>query len=240
MKGIWIPIEIWEARNLSWNEKILLMEIDSYTSKGKECYISNEFISHLLGVTERQASKYLSRLIGLDYVKVVKFNGRQRFVESTLTYFQAEWNKGSKQSGTKVPDTYSKDTYKSSIDIEDNSTPAFDFKSSLIAIGVSQEVATEWMKVRRAKRAVNSNIAFKAIEREIKKTGLSADAAIRIAVERSWSGFDSAWILKDKASSQPQHKESVLEHNIKVYDQLFGTHEHERIYGKKKEDYDEQ
>lgn len=238
MKGIWIPIEIWEASNLSWNEKILLMEIDSYTSKGKECYISNEFISHLLGVTERQASKYLSRLIELNYVKVVKFNGRQRFVESTLTYFQAEWNKSSRQSGTKVPHTYKENTYKSSIDIEDNSTtPAFDFKSSLIGLGVSQEVASEWMKVRRAKRAVNSDIALKAIEREIKKSGLSADAAIRIAVERSWSGFDASWILKEK--SQPQRKKSVLENNIEVFDALFGTNEHARIFGQR-EDYDEQ
>ena len=32
IKGIWIPIEIWQDKSLSWNEKILLMEIDSFTS----------------------------------------------------------------------------------------------------------------------------------------------------------------------------------------------------------------
>ena len=28
VKGIWIPIEIWKDKNLSWNEKILFLEID--------------------------------------------------------------------------------------------------------------------------------------------------------------------------------------------------------------------
>lgn len=41
-KGIWIPIEIWEDKNLSWNERILLLEIDSFTTKDKDCFISNE------------------------------------------------------------------------------------------------------------------------------------------------------------------------------------------------------
>ena len=42
VKGIWFPIEIWEADDLSWSEKILLLEIDSFTSQGKDCFISDE------------------------------------------------------------------------------------------------------------------------------------------------------------------------------------------------------
>ena len=30
VKGIWIPIEIWEAADLNWNERVLLIEIDSF------------------------------------------------------------------------------------------------------------------------------------------------------------------------------------------------------------------
>lgn len=39
-KGIWIPIEIWEDKNLSWNERILLLEIDSFTTKDKDCLLA--------------------------------------------------------------------------------------------------------------------------------------------------------------------------------------------------------
>ena len=104
IKGIWIPIEIWQDKSLSWNEKILLMEIDSFTSKGHECYISNEYISDLLGVTDRCARKYLSHLMDIGYIRVVNFDGRKRYVESTIS-FRAEWNDCSGLNGTSVPHT---------------------------------------------------------------------------------------------------------------------------------------
>ena len=82
VKYIVVPIEIWEDKELSWNEKALLIEIDSYTKKGKPCFISNEYISKLLNVNETNASKSLSRLIKKGYVRVTGFDGRKRFVES--------------------------------------------------------------------------------------------------------------------------------------------------------------
>ena len=103
MKGIWIPIEIWQATDISWNEKVLLMEIDSFTQKGKDCYISNRYIADMFGVSERTARDYLSHLIDAGYVRLVKFDGRARYVESALPSlpgrveenFQAEWKKTS-------------------------------------------------------------------------------------------------------------------------------------------------
>lgn len=85
-KGIWFPIEIWEAKDLSWNEKILLLEIDSFTSKKKDCFISNEYIADLLKVTETTANKILSSLIKKGYVIKTSFDGRRRCVKSALTF----------------------------------------------------------------------------------------------------------------------------------------------------------
>ena len=118
VKGIFIPIGIWEASDLSWNEKILLMEIDSFTSKGKDCYFSNEYISEFLGVTDRMARKLLSGLIDKGYVRKTKFDGRRRFIETTIAInvggrvaqkFRAERKHNSGQGGNSVPHTYTKD-----------------------------------------------------------------------------------------------------------------------------------
>lgn len=84
VKGIWIPIEIWENKDLSWNEKILFLEIDSFTSNDKDCYVSNEYIAKLLGVCETSANKVLSSLINKGYVVKTSFDGRRRFVKSAL------------------------------------------------------------------------------------------------------------------------------------------------------------
>lgn len=240
VKGIWIPIEIWNADGISWNEKILLMEIDSFSSKRKPCFISNEYIGKMFGVSEVTASKYMNRLISLGYVVVEKFDGRTRYVRSTLAdNFKADIKETLRQTTQELNATYNKNTYKSSINIEDNSKPkSFPFKNALIEIGVSKEVAEAWMQVRKNKRATNTEIAFKAIKKEINKSGLTPEQAIQVAVENSWSGFKAEWTFNRKANSAP-HKESALEHNMRLADEMFGTNYHQQAYGVK-EVYDEQ
>lgn len=84
VKGIWIPIEVWCARDLNWNEKILLMEISSFTDTDRDCYMSNSYIAKLLNVTEVSASRLLSSLIRKGYVEKTRFDGRRRYIRSLV------------------------------------------------------------------------------------------------------------------------------------------------------------
>lgn len=43
-----------------------------------------------------------------------------------------------------------------------------------------------------------------------------------------------------RTSYQPKKQESVFEHNMRELDKLFGTNNHEKLYGRKEADYDEQ
>lgn len=105
-KGIWIPIEIWENKELTWNEKILFLEIDSFTTTEKDCYISNEYIAKLLGVTENSANRVLSSLINKGYVIKTAFDGRKRYVKTALSYSRAEYPQESKQG---IPERIGRD-----------------------------------------------------------------------------------------------------------------------------------
>ena len=69
----------------------------------------------------------------------------------------------------------------------------FDFRKALLSAGVEPEVADAWLQVRKAKEAVNTEIAWKAIEKEIAKTANTANECIRYAVEHSWCGFKAEW-----------------------------------------------
>lgn len=80
---------------------------------------------------------------------------------------------------------------------EDNMLVKFSFKSELLKLGVNTVLITEWLKVRKTRRATNSKTAFEAILREIKKSQLEPKEVIRICVENSWSGFNAEW-LKNK------------------------------------------
>lgn len=84
VRGIWIPIEVWCAGDLNWNEKILLMEISSFTDRERDCYMSNEYVAKLLNVTERSAGRLLSSLIKKGYVERTRFDGRRRYIRSLI------------------------------------------------------------------------------------------------------------------------------------------------------------
>ena len=77
----------------------------------------------------------------------------------------------------------------------------FDFRKALLTAGVEPEIADAWMQVRKAKKAVNTEIAWKAIEREIAKTANTANECIRYAVEHSWCGFKAEWCENATARS---------------------------------------
>lgn len=223
VKGIWIPIEIWEAQDLSWNEKILLMEIDSFTSKGKDCFISDEYIADLIKVSERTARSMVSSLINKGYVERTRFDGRRRFIASC---FAEQSGKICRAELQNLPTTYSNipiEEDKSSSTI--NKKVRFDFKSALISIGVSPQVAEDWMAVRKAKQAANTETAFKSIAKEIQLSGRSADECITLAVENSWRGFKAEWLFnQQRISVRPTGKKSVLENNMEVAEQLMRMH----------------
>lgn len=222
VKGIWIPIEIWQNRSLSWNEKILLMEIDSFTAKDRECYISNEYIAELLGVSVSWASKCLSHLLELGLVRVVKFDGRKRYVESTIQ-FKADLNESSMQDGTKVQHTNNNEY------INNN---------SLYKKGSSRFQKPTIEEIRQYCLEKGYNVDAEQFFNFYESKGW----VVGKSPMKNWRAAVSTWNKREKEIPQRKResrKESAFEHNLKVMDQMFGTDMHSQTYGKK-EVYDEQ
>ena len=222
VKGIWIPIEIWQNRSLSWNEKILLMEIDSFTAKDRECYISNEYIAELLGISVSWASKCLSHLLELGLVRVVKFDGRKRYVESTIQ-FKADLNESSMQDGTKVQHTNNNEY------INNN---------SLYKKGSSRFQKPTIEEIRQYCLGKGYNVDAEQFFNFYESKGW----LVGKSPMKNWRAAVSTWNKREKEIPQRKResrKESAFEHNLKVMDQMFGTDLHSQAYGKK-EVYDEQ
>ena len=123
------------------------------------------------------------------------------------------------RGGVKMTPNNINDINISPMEINNNKGKRFDFKNSLIGIGVSPEVADDWMQVRKAKRASNTETAFKRLVSEIEKSGLSANECITIAVSRSWQGFQADWVANQQRQ-RPTGKMSVLDNNRMVAEQL--------------------
>lgn len=113
---------------------------------------------------------------------------------------------------------YINDINISPTEINNNKGKRFDFKNSLIEIGVSPEVAEDWMQVRKAAKATSTETAFNRIKHEIEKSGLSANECITIAVSRSWRGFQADWVANMR--QRPAGRVSVLDNNRMVAEEL--------------------
>ncbi len=216
VKGIWIPIDIWQDKSLSWNEKILLMEIDSFTAKDRDCYISNEYIAELLGVTDRCARKYLSHLLQLGLIRVVKFDGRKRYVESTIS-FQAEWNICSRQDGVSVPHTDNNEYI--------NNNSLYKRESSRF-----QKPSID--EIRQYCSSRNNSVDPEQFYNFYESKGWTVGKSPM----KDWRAAVRTWEKREKEIPQRKRefrRESVLEHNFKVMDQMFGTNLHAQAYGKK-------
>lgn len=213
VKGIWVPIEIWDAKDLSWNEKILLMEVDSYTSREKDCFFSNDYIAELLNIKADTASKMVSSLIRKGYIRQVRFDGRKRYLASCIEIrcrvgykSEADYDKNPRQGMKNIIDNNNNILNTTSSYEEDSKSvsPAkFDFRKSLIALGVTPSTVDQWLLVRKKKGAVNTEAAFNTIAKEIAKAApVTPEACIYKAVAESWRGFKADWLHEESPAQR--------------------------------------
>ena len=85
---------------------------------------------------------------------------------------------------------------------EDGKKENFSFKNELLKLVVNPKIVDEWLKVRKSKKAVNSETAFAGFLREANKTDLTIDEILTTCVERSWGGFNSEWIKQNTNGKQ--------------------------------------
>jgi len=111
VKGIWIPITLWDNEKFKLIQKFLLAEIDSLNN-GSGCFASNEYFAKFANVHERTISRNLNDLIERKFVKTWYKNNKRY-----LATIKTGWTKSPKQQDkmSKTPDKMS--TYNNSDNI---------------------------------------------------------------------------------------------------------------------------
>ena len=79
--------------------------------------------------------------------------------------------------------------------------PKFSFYHSLIKIGGNENLVSDWLKVRKNKRATNTETAFKKFTTQVEKSGYNINEVLEKCIEKSWSGFDADWFKKENTQS---------------------------------------
>ena len=80
-----------------------------------------------------------------------------------------------------------------------NKEKAFNAKSHLLSLGVSDAVSSDWLSLRSSKKAAVTATAINGIRREPDKAGYTLESALSECCTRGWVGFKAEWAA-DKAS----------------------------------------
>ena len=91
----------------------------------------------------------------------------------------------------------------------------FDLKNSLIDFGFDENLVAEWLKVRKTKKATNTETAFKKFINQVKLVNAPINEILELCVAKSWSGFEAEWfgnIQKEKSSAKKENQSGDLIH----------------------------
>jgi len=91
VKGIWIPIEVWEDKNLTLFETALLAEIDSLDC-GEGCWKSDEALAVRMRCSLSHLSNSIYSLKKRKYLKTIKQDRKnhRRFLRTTFSRFRRQ------------------------------------------------------------------------------------------------------------------------------------------------------
>ena len=81
---------------------------------------------------------------------------------------------------------------------EGDKPPVFMFKKSLLDYGLEKQLVDDWLKIRKNKKATNTETSLKSFISEIEKAGREKNEVFKIIVESGWSGFKASWLDKDE------------------------------------------
>lgn len=71
----------------------------------------------------------------------------------------------------------------------------------LLDAGISEQVANDFLVIRKAKRAPLTETALAGIKREADKAGWPLENAVKECVTRGWVGFNADWVNKPQQQS---------------------------------------
>tara|TARA_R110000803_G_scaffold69326_2_gene131668 strand:+ start:5716 stop:6417 length:702 start_codon:yes stop_codon:yes gene_type:complete len=92
----------------------------------------------------------------------------------------------------------------------DGSVKPFNFKSSLISFGANIELANDWLKVRKTKKATNTETSLKDFINQVEKSKRDVNEILKVCIVKSWAGYNHSWKIDEMQQEQPKRIIKVL------------------------------
>lgn len=90
--------------------------------------------------------------------------------------------------------------------------PPFNFRKAMLSEGFAPELVDEWLKIRKAKKAINTERAFKTFIEQVRKTNQDINTVLSIIVQKQWRGFEAEWLHSAQAPLQSPQQTIIDEY----------------------------
>lgn len=204
----------------------LVLELASAnTNRGQVDEIDHETTDFLLGAEDGTTARILEAMEGRGLLaagRVVRWDSRQpkreRDDNTAAERKRAQRERDSAKDGETTTVTQSHATSHHVTPREEErreekikpksktkapAAPTFDPAAELASLNVSTQTASDWLALRKAKRAAVTPTALRTIVAEAEKAGMSLDAALSVCCSRGWAGFEAEWVLRDQRAGPP-------------------------------------
>ena len=232
-KGVWIPATIWLNKELSIQEKMLLVKIDSF----KTCFASNQYLADFMGLSVPRVKSIIGNLRKLGFITSKEDRKGNITTKRTLYVDQVMFHgiAGIENNTTPVldpiPPRIENDTHSNTVSNKDSNTVSCSpiqaqkvkklTKAELLAKKVrdnsedypalnciDDELLTEWAKLRTRKGASDSDRALSRIETTLETLRtydqIAPDYAIGKQCDAGWTSIEVDYFVKPKLSTGQQ------------------------------------
>ena len=62
-KGVWIPKKLYLEKGLTWTDKLIILEVHSFSNNGLECFVSNDHLADFTQASLSSVEKSISKLV---------------------------------------------------------------------------------------------------------------------------------------------------------------------------------
>lgn len=234
-QGVWIPADVWLDRGLSITEKVMLVEIGSLQDEKRGCYASNAHFAAFFDLSVSRVSEIISGLAAKGMVDVEQIRDGKRIVERRIR-LKDLFGKSNTPS-EKAANPFGKGDEPPSEKAKGSNTPinntgnskgtAAQFDMSGFPEQPSEQVWTDYLKHRKAKRAPISQTVINTLAKELSMAvaaGWSVDDALAEAMAAGWQGLKASWLINRAGGGTkgaPMSRQAALEERNRQAGQEF-------------------
>jgi hypothetical protein len=167
------------------------------------------------------------RRINTIYSIIIPNKGKSTFdLSSTLSHTLSDTLSQPLSDQKPLDNTKPKTKVKETKPKEMNNTtasPVYDFRFELIKLVGDEGLVDDFLKVRKIKKAANTETALNIIKKECENHKFPIAEALKICCERNWQGFKYAWVAKDYPDNSFEKKINNLNQTADLAMQLVNS-----------------